>query len=258
MTSAVPLAEETTEENPASFALKKRGRKTKSGQDGDFQAKIQAIVDTADATNAEPVLSLLADWVKIDPVAAGRYAKTLPAGRWRETIVRQLAQDWAGQDPAGAEKWASRLPEQTERDSTVSAVCFQVAQTDARSAIEMAERQGLGVAPGAVMENLVQLWAAQDIPSASAWVQAFPAGDERDAMWGRLAYVQSASQPAAAADLVVDQIPAGPIQNEAVISVLHQWAARDLTAATAWVNQFPPGALRDRAEQELRGLAAMR
>lgn len=256
MTPAAPLVEAETE-NPAEFRPSKGTRKTKANQGGDFQAKIQAIVDSADAADAELIRPLLADWVKIDPAAAGRYAKSLPAGKWRDTIVRQIARGWAGQDPTDAEKWASRLPDQTERDSAVSTICFQVAQTDARNAVEIAERQGLDVAPGAVLENLVGLWASQDIPSASAWIQAFPAGNERDAMWGRLAYVQSASQPAAAADLVLDRIPAGPTQNEATISVLHQWAARDLTAATAWVGQFPPGALRDRAEQELHGLAAI-
>lgn len=73
---------------------------------------------------------------------------------------------------------------------------------------------------------------------------------------GRLAYVQSQNEPAAAANLVLEQIPPGPIQEEAAITVLHQWGGRDLASATAWADQFPPGTLRDRAEAELRGLAA--
>jgi hypothetical protein len=38
----------------------------------------------------------------------------------------------------------------------------------------------------------------------------------------------------------------GERQTEAAISVLHQWALRDLNAATAWTFTFPEGALRQR------------
>ena len=120
--------------------------------------------------------------------------------------------------------------------------------------MEIAQRHGLEAASGGVVENLVQQWAGQDF--VAAWINEQPAGEQRDQMVARLAYVQSQTEPAAAADLVAGQIPTGPIQNEATISVLHQWATRDMASATVWVNRFPPGALRDRAEAELQGVAA--
>ena len=213
-------------------------------------------MDSTDPGSQELIFSLLAQWVQHDPAGAGRFAKSLPAGRWRQTTIRRVAQDWAAQDWASAEKWAGHLADENERASTLTDVCFQVAPTNAPQAIAMAEEHGLGSVPGAVLENLVQQWAGQDLPAASSWVLNQPAGPQRDQMLQRLAYVESQTEPAAAADLVVEQIPSGPIQNEAAMTVLHQWATRDLVAATAWVNAFPPGALRDRAETELRGLAA--
>ena len=57
-----------------------------------------------------------------------------------------------------------------------------------------------------------------------------------------------------AARLVVEQIPAGPKQTEAVISVVHQWALQDLAGALAWVNRFPGGILKERAAHELAGV----
>lgn len=222
-----------------------------------FRTKIQAVIVSANPADEQLMMGDLADWVRVDPEGAGRFARGLPAGRWRETIVRHVAQFWAAQDVAGAENWAAGAPEESERNSAVADVCFQVAQSDAAQAVEIAGRHGLGSAPGAVLQNLVQQWAAQDLSSAAGWIQQLPAGEQRSQMLERLAYVQAKTEPAAAASLVVDQIPAGPLQDEAAMTVLHQWAIRDLVSAAAWIRQFPPGSLRQRAERELQGIAAL-
>ena len=254
--SATPAAEEIF---PATPFIPKYHPPAISKEDLELgnvlRAEILAAMATSDFNNQELIFSLLAEWMQHDPAGAGRFAKSLPPGRWRETTIRRVAQDWAAQDLASAERWASRLADGSERDSTVTDVCFQVAQTDARQAIEIALRHGLEAASGAVLENLTQQWAGQDLPAATSWIMEQAPGELRDQMLGRLAYVQSQTQPVAAANLVVEQIPRGPIQDEAVMTVLHQWGMSDLPSATAWVNQFSPGALRDRAEAELQGLA---
>ncbi len=221
-----------------------------------LRAQILAAMQGEFPANQDQVHDWLAEWTQRDPAGAGRFAISLPAGPWRELTLRNVAQDWGGQDAARAERWAARLTDESERTATLADVCLQVAQGDARSAVEIAERHGLGAVPGAIFENLVQHWAEQDVTGAAAWISEQPVGEGRDQMVGRLAYVQSQTEPANAANLVVEQIPTGPIQDEAVMSVLHQWAVREPTAAAAWVGQFPAGALRDRAEAELRGLAA--
>jgi hypothetical protein len=66
-----------------------------------------------------------------------------------------------------------------------------------------------------------------------------------------VALVWSKSDPAEAARLVLNQIPAGDNQNEAVISVVYQWALQDREAAKSWVQLFPEGALRRRAMNEI-------
>lgn len=83
-----------------------------------------------------------------EPAGAGRFARSLPTGEWRQLIVRQVAQDWAARDALGAEKWAARLPEAGERNLAQTNVCLQVVQTDARLALEMAERNELLPDPG--------------------------------------------------------------------------------------------------------------
>jgi hypothetical protein len=52
------------------------------------------------------------------------------------------------------------------------------------------------------------------------------------------AYVMSQTDPASAANLVINQIPPGPSQNEAVMTVLNQWANQDLNARRPGLKDF--------------------
>ena len=218
--------------------------------------QINAAMQASDPGARDRFETLLAELVRSRPEAAARFAESLEAGVMREEALRQVAQRWTAQDPAAAERWAMQLGDPSERASALSDLCFQIAQTNAAQALIKAEQYGLSTAPGSVLENLVQQWAVQDFYSAVNWTVQQPEGEQRDQMLARLAFVQSASAPSEAVKLVVDQIPPGPIQTEAAISVLHQWAVHDLAGARSWVNLFPAGPVRDRADTELNNIAA--
>jgi hypothetical protein len=198
---------------------------------------------------------LFSEWVREDPAAAARFAESIGAGALRDEAIRRAAQWWAVQDPARAEAWAAQLPDEEERKRALCDVCFQVAQQDGRQAVQLAEQHGLGAKPDAVLENavfvsLVETWAKQDFTGATAWVSERPAGEQRSQMFTRLALVQSETDPAGAAQLIVEQIPAGPVQTEAAFGVLYHWAEHDPAGAAAWGELFPDP-LRERAESEL-------
>jgi hypothetical protein len=61
-----------------------------------------------------------------------------------------------------------------------------------------------------------------------------------------------------AAQLIIADLPPGPKQTEAAISVLHKWALQDVDGAAAWAEQFPAGPLRDRALNELSAIRKSR
>ncbi|RYD23162.1 MAG: hypothetical protein EOP88_05230 [Verrucomicrobiaceae bacterium] len=220
----------------------------------DLLAELGGIAGSADGFDHECFSSLLVKLVKIDPEAAAEFGTSLPAGPAREEALRRISQAWATEDAAGAETWAAALPDAVERESALGSICMQVAQLDAGQAILLAERHSLAAAP--VTENLAHLWAAQDFPAAATWIKARPAGEQREQLVMRLALVRSATAPAEAARLVVDEIPEGHVQTEAVISVIYQWARRDMAGAREWVGLFPESALRTRAENELSNIAA--
>ncbi len=159
---------------------------------------------------------------------------------------------WARAHPAEALAWALKATNGPQRDAVMETVCPQVAETNAAAAVALAERAGSSCSN--LLENMVLQWAQQDGAAAFAWTRSRPAGEERDRLFGRIAFVQSKTSPEEAARLIVEQMSPGAAQEEAAISVMHQWAQRDATAAMAWAQRFPEGKLRNRAIQEVQNL----
>jgi len=171
----------------------------------------------------------------------------------RQALMSRL-RDWAATDPEGALAWVQAMTPGDERDDALQAVCFGAARKDPAHALEMAQALQ---EPDAVIENLVQQWAGSDLPSALVWANNLPAGSQRDQLFQRAAFVLSQSDPVNAAGLILEQIPPGPVQDEAVMAVVHQWGNQNLVAAADWVKNFPDP-LRERALQELEGIQQFR
>jgi hypothetical protein len=200
--------------------------------------------------------NLLPALVKIKPEVAAQFAESINSDLLRADTLRVVAQAWASLNPTDAANWAAQLPDATERNLELSYVCVEIAATDPALAMQIVNQSGLGEHTDAVLQDIAQQWAEQDLSSASTWIEQLPAGKERNQIIERLAYVESKTDPADAARMVVSEIPAGLVQTEAAISVIHQWGKRDMAGAKAWVDAFPDGPVRDRAENELAGIAA--
>jgi hypothetical protein len=223
----------------------------------DLTRRVRNLLSTGDLADQDLVFTdLLPALIRIDPAAAARLAESLEPGPARTESLRRVAQVWASSSSADAETWAAQLPEVSERQLQLSLICNEVANTDPARAVLEVERLDLGEHRGVMLQHFAQRWAAQDLSAAKAWTMAHPAGEERDNLLARIALVQSGAAPAEAARLIVDQIAPGPIQIEATISVINQWARRDIAGATAWVELFPPGTTKERAEAEISGIAA--
>lgn len=169
-----------------------------------------------------------------------------------EDVLSRL-RDWAGKDPESALAWGQQQPDGQERSEVLADACFQIARTDPRRAMVLAEQFHLN--PDAVLENLAQQWAANDLNAAYHWIAAQPDDGQRNALVTGLTFIWSQTEPLNAAQFVVQQMAPGPAQDEAIMMVLHQWALADPAGASAWVAQFPDSPLRDRAQNELSGLA---
>jgi hypothetical protein len=212
----------------------------------------QNALNSGEELQAQALDQLLPEWVSDDPQAAANFVKAMPAGLSRDKALRVLAQVWGEHDPDASRAWGEGLNDKSDTDTFFTNVCLGLIQKDPGAATQMAE-QNHSREKG-LLENLVQQWAEKDIPASLAWAAQQPRGEERDELLQRVALVQSKTNPAQAAALVVQQISPGPAQIEAAMSVVHQWAERDWDGAVAWVDQFPDGPLHDRAVTELNGM----
>lgn len=213
---------------------------------------IQDQLNSGDETARETVLTdLLPQLVALDPVAAGRLAETIGSDAGRSDVLRSVAQAWAGTDPAGALAWAAQLSDPDEQRTTLADVDLQIAQSDPARAVDVAQQYHLNEGLYDVMPSLAVQWATQDLPAALAWAGNLPAGEQRDQIMSRIAFVESQNAPVDAGNRVLTEIPPGPTQEEAVMTVIHQWSLKDMNGAAGWVQKFPEGPLKDRALTEL-------
>ncbi|RYD77906.1 MAG: hypothetical protein EOP84_14950 [Verrucomicrobiaceae bacterium] len=144
---------------------------------------------------------------------------------------------------------AARLPDSQRRNETLAHLCYQWAESDPRGALAHACSYHLD--EGGILENLTMQWARDDLPAARAWLQAQPRGNIKARLIARISFLWAQTEPEIAANYIIDEMPPGEIQTEAAISVLHQWAQRNRSAATDWAMSFPPGELRERALREV-------
>lgn len=233
-------------------------RAAKAASVANLLERLEACQDDGDGFDRETFSALLEKLLQLDGGMAASFVDSIPAGHVRSEALRRFAQSLASRDPERAGLWATSLADEAERGSALVEVCSRIALKDAGEAVRTFERHQLDGHSGGLLENLVQQWADQDYSAAAAWTLARPIGEQRDQMCGRLAIVLSATEPANAANLVLKEIPEGLVQTEAAVSVLYQWGARDMEGASEWVALFPPGSLKERAENELQQLRRLR
>lgn len=210
----------------------------------------RALMSASDVERDRAYDELLPALLAREPAAAGLLVENWEPGPVRDELLRRLTLAWTAVDADAAMKWVAKLPDPAERNRAASAACYQIAQADPAGAIEVAEHFDLGRNNGRI-EHLAQRWAEENFPAALEWIGARPAGELRDQLLARLSFTRAQSDPAEAAGIVARLIPLGPVQDEAALAVLRQWALRDSTGASAWLDLFPPGALRERGRQEL-------
>jgi hypothetical protein len=227
---------------------------TKSAHESGHILAIRAALEMTDPERAPALIEPLRAWVRENPQSALQWVATLSSPD-REMLHSQIVQVWTEVDSTAALQWASLKADAAERAESVGAVCLQLAQKSPVQAIAAAERYGLADSGHGAMENLATQWAQQDLPAAKVWVDQQPQGELHDELVSRVAQIEAGAAPAAAARWMLGRLSPGAAQDEAALSILHQWGTKDLAAAARWVNQFPEGALRNRAEAELAGIA---
>ena len=212
---------------------------------------IQSLSSNDSATRRHAIKHLLPSLAQRDPVAAARVADLCVDSPLRPQILSAVARGWTDHNRLHALAWASGLSDSEEREAVLVEIFSRIAQSDPAEAVRLRQELSRDQADDAELTNLAQRWAESDLSAVLGWTDSLPPGEQRDQLMARAAFIQSQTSPAEAAQLVLDRIPPGETQAEALISVVHQWAQRDFAAASAWIERIPEVLLRERATQEL-------
>lgn len=189
-----------------------------------------------------------------DPARALVHAFTLADRSERENLVRDLLSGWAARDAEAALRWTSTVEDSAARRSARSTVCLAVAENAPRRAVVLALAHSTDQDDDCgLLECLAMQWCEKESEVVLNWASEQPPGEWRERLLARASFVISKSDPAAAARLVSGLEP-GTVQEEAAMSVLHQWALQDSSAALRWAEAFSQPTLRERALAEISNL----
>jgi hypothetical protein len=223
----------------------------------DFRNRFQeaASINNCIHRDAE-LLAIARRWIEADPEKALSFARQISGTEVKTTFLRQLLVSWAERDAAAAMAWTIQLSETTERMAAMATISTTLAASDPRSALELAIQHGADQEDaGGLLENLAMQWAERETSTALKWVGTQPNSEWHDRLIARVAFVLAKSDPRSAAFHVAEEMEPGPMQDEAAISILHQWAMIDSESAAQWVGSFTAGPLRERALGELTCLS---
>lgn len=224
-----------------------------------FAEEVKRILSGEDSLASEQALTnLLGTMVVRDVREAANQTRTIESPVVREDVTRRVIQAWASQDPAAALAWAEQLSDVSEREAALAQVCIQVAESDPQKAVQLITANHLERDSPGLLDTLATRWASADFTAAADWAKNWAAGEQRDGLIAQVAYAHAQTSPADAARLVVEQIPPGPAQIEAVVSVLHQWGLQDWNGASEWAASFSESPIRERALNELAEIASHR
>ncbi|WP_367872077.1 hypothetical protein [Luteolibacter sp. Populi] len=245
-----------TGESPAAAVAGSAGTSAKQakssrrspGPDDESDSRIlEALRSTDAAEHALALETLLPEFIRRDPHAAMDLVLGLKSWERREATLLAASGKFGAGDPAVAIGWLNKVEDETEKRICRAAACRRMIATVPETAMMLAESD-----PGLVTE-LAGAWVSRSPDEALRWIAAHKDPEQGDRLWAAGLLALAEKSPERAANLAVDHIDSEHLQAEAVISVLHQWVLQDRKAAAEWVELFPEGPLRARAEGELSG-----
>lgn len=193
---------------------------------------------------------LLRRWAEETPQAASVWLMKQVPGDLRRAGAIALATVWANHNAADAAAWARQLPPD-EMEPSVMAIGYELARTSPKDALWLAAALPPNPSRNGLIDHAVGQWAALEPEAPSSWAEQIPASPLRDQVFASLATSMSETDPTGAADMALEKLPPGTLQNDAIVRVVQRWAQQTPADAAEWVRQFPEGVLQTSATENL-------
>jgi hypothetical protein len=193
---------------------------------------------------------LLRRWAMTNPRAAATAALSIDDAHRQETMNTVMGV-WAEQRSDDAVAWAVRLPDGEIREGTLLAIGFDMARSSPKQVIDLVNKLPVSPASDELLTHAVAQWAATEPEEARSWAQDISDEVLRTRLIGAIAMTLGDTNPIAAANLALEEMPAGKAQDDAIVGIVQRWAQTNPEAAADWVAGFPAGALRDAAMENV-------
>jgi len=199
-------------------------------------------------------LRLLRQWAGNEPQTAANWVSQLSPGTVRPEALNAVAIVWANQNLSEAVQWLRQLPGEGERTEALVTAAYEAARTQPVEALNLATDLPPGESRNDLIIHAASQWAAQAPAAAAEWASRIPDGNLREQVMAEVSTAWGETDPVAAATFATQSLAPGKPQSDAVVGVVQRWAPKQPAAAAAWVAEFPAGALRDTALEELAKL----
>ena len=180
------------------------------------------------------------------PGAIAAWAVALPSGGNRRFALEAAALAWGAGDPAAAAQWARSLPHEGERALALTCIAGEAVRSEPLLALELSRSLPEAARDEIVVRGAME-WAARDPDAAAEWARQIPGASLRARVIAGVAIVWSDRAPVSGASLAANELPAGRLQADSVVSIVQRWARQSPDAAAGWILGFPEGELRDAA-----------
>jgi hypothetical protein len=210
--------------------------------------KIQELqVHNPTAAGHELLLRLFQRWSENDVHSVSDWVTRMPSGDERREVIVVLANAWAQQNFDEADAWVGQLPNGPERQSAQECLAADSAFTSPMDSLKLACALPSSPTRDEIITRATETWAASAPENAVAWAKQIGDDTLRQQVISGIAITWAESNPSSARDLAVNLLPAGPVQDGAMLGIVQRWMMIDAPSATAWVDKLPEGALRQAA-----------
>jgi hypothetical protein len=207
------------------------------------------------AVGRELQLRLLKRWTENDARSAADWVAQMSSGSEQTEAVAAVAGAWAEKDLTAAADWAAQLPDGAGRQSAQASVAAEAVYTSPMEALKLASTLAAGSTRDDIITRATAVWAASSPDDAISWAKQILDDTLRQQVISGIATTWGASNPVAAANLAINSLSPGELQDRTVVAIVQRWGLTDPTTARTWVNEFPKGALRERASAVLDEIA---
>jgi hypothetical protein len=193
-----------------------------------------------------------------DPAAVEHWLDALPYGPVRTQSELHFVISRAARDLKAAEDRIAQWESADQRQTGYSAAAYEATDTQPAAAIRLALKH----LPSAELDDLIPLaatrWCRSSPVEAVAWVRQIEDDSLKEKVIAMMSPFLFEKDPEAALELALHEMSPSRKQDGAIYGIFERIATSDPARATAWVQKFPEGNLRDQATEYLGTLAEPR